>query len=194
MKTKSLEAKVIDARAQVAALQGDERADYPSGPERTAYNKEFKAAFRLLTKWEAAFAAPEYLNGGVREKVVLRSCPQVTVPMGGQAYKPDLVPATWPRPSVKSRPTVAKRSTPSSRRRLVSFTRRRYERPVSGLGQDRGRKWTGNNETHQCQGCQQWHTARASYFVKQNGRTPGHCACGATSWLPKGSTQQAMVT
>ena len=58
MAAKSLEAKVIEARAKLAALRGDERADLPSGPERTAYNKELRRAILGAKKLEAAFAAP----------------------------------------------------------------------------------------------------------------------------------------
>jgi len=57
---KSLEAKIIAARAKLAALRGDERADLPSGPERTAYNKELRRAAVVAKKLEAVFASPDY--------------------------------------------------------------------------------------------------------------------------------------
>ena len=60
MAAKSLEAKVIEARAKLAALRGDERADLPSGPERTAYNKELRRAAVVAKKLEAVFASPDY--------------------------------------------------------------------------------------------------------------------------------------
>ena len=55
---KSAERHLIDAHAKLGALVGDERADYPSSPERTAYNREFRAAQKLVEKWRRVVSAP----------------------------------------------------------------------------------------------------------------------------------------
>ena len=73
MAAKSLEAKVIEARAKLAALRGDERADLPSGPERTAYNKELRRITLDAKKLEALFASPDYAPA---EKRALSQAPR----------------------------------------------------------------------------------------------------------------------
>ena len=83
MAAKSLEAKVIEARAKLAALRGDERADLPSGPERTAYNKELRRAILGAKKLEAAFASPDYAPAEKRDALRPKSPPPKAPPIIG---------------------------------------------------------------------------------------------------------------
>lgn len=172
MKSKSLEAKVLDARAKVAALRGDERADYPSGPERTAYNKEFKRAVQLLKKWEAVFASPN--------------------PGGTGALRPSSTPGKHWSPNSNR---WARRGDPPAKTAVAEVATTEYGPPRPSRAPTKRRKgiiarashrWIGPAETRQCQGCARYRTAPSSFFLYESKKNPNpsHCGCGCNNWGP----------
>ena len=63
--TVSIEAKILRVQAKLQSLAGDERADLPAGEERSAYNREYRAAYRALKRLQVEFANPTYAPAAV---------------------------------------------------------------------------------------------------------------------------------
>lgn len=172
MKTKSVEAKVLDARAKVAALRGDERADYPSGPERTAYNKELKNAVKLLAKWETAFA--------------------VQSPGGSGALRPSGKPGKHWSPNSNR---WARRGDPPAKIPVAEVATTEYGPPRPSRAPNKRRKGIiarasyraiGPLETRACRGCLKQTIAPRTFFEYESKKNPNpsHCGCGCNNWGP----------